>query len=195
MSYCDPSMPVTPVPNVDQNRTTVNAKYAWFTLAVAFCALQITTLHAQSIQQLGLNYFVAGIPSAEFEYFAATDVAGRQRQANWCWAATVQMVLNYHGLFVSQEQIVHRIYGDLVDRPAGPNEILEALSGWAPDARGRFSSIYATPYIVRGSDIVRDLASRWPIVVGLRGEPIGHAYVLTAVQTAPRTAPCANTSP
>lgn len=150
-------------------------------LAFALCALLVPEFHAQSIERLGPNHFVAGIPSPEFEYFAAPRVQGRQRQANWCWAATVQMVLNYHGLYVSQEQIVHRIYGDLVDRPARPNQILQALTGWAPDVRGRFSSIYATPYVIRGSDIVRDLAARWPIIVGLHGDPIGHAYVLTGV--------------
>lgn len=146
------------------------------------CVLvSLNSTNAQSIKQLGPNYFVAGIPSAEFDYFVAADVNGRQRQANWCWAATIQMVLNYHGLYVSQEQVVERIYGTLVDRPAQPSEILQALSGWAPDVRGRFSAIYATNYIFHGSQIVEDLAFKWPIIVGLRGNPIGHAYVLTGV--------------
>ena len=159
---------------------TIN--HACVMVAFAFCVLLSTTLQAQSGQQLGPNYFVAGIPSSEFEYFAAPQVAGRQRQANWCWAATVQMVLNYHGLYVSQEQVVHRIFGGLVDWPGQPQDILRALSGWAPDASGRYSSIHATPYVLRSSDIVRDLASKWPIIVGLQqpGQEVGHAYVLTA---------------
>ena len=136
---------------------------------------------AQSIQQLRPNYFVAGIPSAQFEYFSSPRQSGRQRQANWCWAATVQMVLNYHGLYVTQEQVVQRIYGALLDRPAQPAQIMQALSGWAPDARGRRSTIHASNYIFRGSEIVNDLGYGWPIIVGLRGNPIGHAYVLTGV--------------
>lgn len=134
------------------------------------------------VQQIGPNLFVAGVPSAEFEFFAAPQQRGRQRQANWCWAATTQMVLNYHGLFVSQEQIVARIFGRLVDAPGQPHQILAALSGWAPDNRGRFSQIHASTYILQGSDIVNDLARKWPLIVGLR-QPgqVGHAYVLTAV--------------
>ena len=72
------------------------------------------------MQQLGPNYFSAGIFSGEFEFFAAPQQQGRQRQQNWCWAATTQMVLNYHGLYVTQEQVVARIFGKLVDSPAEP---------------------------------------------------------------------------
>jgi hypothetical protein len=91
------------------------------------------------------------------------------------------MTLNYHGLYVTQEQVVQRIFRAQVDRPGNSSMILAALSGWAPDTRGRFSTIHASPYIMRGSTIVKDLANRWPLIVGLRGQPIGHAYVLTAV--------------
>lgn len=135
-----------------------------------------------NLRQIRKNYFVAGVPSNEFEFFAAPQLQGRQRQKNWCWAATTQMVLNYHGLYVTQEQIVERIFGALIDAPGQPNQILEALSGWAPDVRGRFSEIFASPYIFQGSDIVNDLAYRWPLIVGLRQpSQVGHAYVLTAV--------------
>lgn len=121
---------------------------------------------------------MAGIPSHEFSYSAA-----RQRSQNWCWAATIQMVLNYHGLYVSQEQVVARIFGGrLPDAPGSPTQIMQALSGWAPDARGRYSGITATTFIPDPATIVRDLQRRWPLIVGLRGETIGHAYVLTAVQ-------------
>jgi hypothetical protein len=134
------------------------------------------------VQKIGPNLYVAGVPSEQFEYYAAPSQAGRQRQTNWCWAATVQMVLNYHGLYVKQEEIVQRIYGVLIDRPASPAQILAALSGWAPDARGRYSSIQASPYTISASQIVRDLSNRWPLIVGLKtSKGGGHAVVLTAV--------------
>jgi len=38
-----------------------------------------------SIQALGPGIWVAGIPSNEFEYFAAPQTDGHQRQSNWCW--------------------------------------------------------------------------------------------------------------
>lgn len=147
------------------------------------CTLSFCSASTAEMQQIQPNLFVAGIPSGQFEYFASPNISGRQRQANWCWAASVQMVLNYHGLYVSQEQVVQRIYGQQIDRPAGPQEILAALSGWAPDNRGRSSSIHANPYTYSGSQIVRDLANRWPLIVGLRNPRggIGHAVVVTAV--------------
>ncbi len=102
---------------------------------------------------------------------------------NWCWAACIQMVLNYHGLYVTQEQIVTRVYGAAVDRPATPAEIIAALSGWAPDTRGRWSEIIADPYNIEPETVIDDLTRRWPLIVGLAGpnpQIPGHAYVLTA---------------
>jgi hypothetical protein len=132
---------------------------------------------------MGNNYYIAGVPSDQFEYFTAAQQGGRQRQSNWCWAACIQMVLNYHGLYITQEQIVQRVFGMQVNSPGQPQQILAALSGWAPDYRGRYSSIYASPYIMQGSEIVRDLAYRWPLIVGLKNPQggIGHAFVLTGV--------------
>ena len=151
-------------------------------LLVVVVATVLPQPAAAEIQQIGPNLFVAGVPSDQFEFFAAASSAGRQRQSNWCWAASIQMVLNYHGLFVAQEQIVQRIYGAQVDYPAQPGQILAALSGWAPDTRGRYSAIYASPYTYSGGQLVQDLAYRWPIIVGLQNPGGGgHAVVLTAV--------------
>ncbi len=155
------------------------------TLLFGFLLLAASThtTSAQSIQQLGQNYFVAGVPSGEFEYFAAPNMNGRQRQSNWCWAACTQMVLNYHGLYVSQEQVVARIYGGLVDQPAGEYEIREALSGWAPNVRGGSSYIYCESGLNSINEITQNLAYKWPLIVGLQNPNggVGHAYVLTAI--------------
>ncbi len=136
-----------------------------------------------SIQQIAPGVWVAGIPSAEFEYFAAPRTAGHQRQSNWCWAATVQMVLNYRGVPVTQEQVVQRIFNGAVPNVAGqPDQILTALRGWAFTRNGQRVMLSSSPVAFDGSEIVRDLAERWPIVVGVRmSSDSGHAYVLTAV--------------
>ena len=131
------------------------------------------------------GFFVAGVPTNEFVDFAAPETAGRQKMENWCWAACVQMVLNYHGLYVKQQDVVSRIFGDTVDRPANGEQILSALSGWAPDARGRRSAIQARVHNQPQdhASIIRDLDKKWPLIVGLagaRGAATGHAYVLTA---------------
>jgi hypothetical protein len=147
------------------------------------CVLVFSASSTADVRKLGQNYFVAGVQSNEFDFFASPRQQGKQRQANWCWAASIQMVLNYHGLHVVQEQVVQRIYGRLVDQPATSPQILNALTGWAPDNRGRGSSIHANPYTPSGGEIVKALANKWPLIVGLRNPDggIGHAVVLTAV--------------
>ncbi|MCA9776431.1 MAG: C39 family peptidase [Candidatus Eremiobacteraeota bacterium] len=129
------------------------------------------------------GYFVAGVKSEEFVHFAAPESAGKQRMENWCWAACIQMVLNYHGLYVDQQDIVTRIYGAAIDRPANGDQIMAALTGWAPDTRGRRSQIYADNYNLDAATIINDLDKKWPLIVGLRGArgaATGHAYVMTA---------------
>lgn len=142
-----------------------------------------TLISAQSYQQLAPNYFVAGIPTTELEYRAAPQKEGRQRQMNWCWAACIQMTLNYHGLSVTQEQLVKKIYGGLYDAPAGPVEIMNALNGWAPNSQGGYSIIKAQYGVYSVDDIINHVAYKQPIIVGLEqpNNDVGHAYVLTAV--------------
>jgi Papain-like cysteine protease AvrRpt2 len=144
----------------------------------AIPAIARTQAPLPDIRELAPNVYVAGIPTNEFKF-----VAARQHAGNWCWAAAIQMVLNYDGLAVSQEQIVARVFGGSIpDAPAEPEDILDALSGWAPQFNGRPAEILATPYIYQPNDIVGDLANHWPILVGLRNpEGRGHVFVLTAV--------------
>ncbi|MEM6763347.1 MAG: papain-like cysteine protease family protein [Bacteroidota bacterium] len=126
--------------------------------------------------------FGAGIPTEEFEFLAAPSQSGRQRQENWCWAACIQMVLTYHGLKVSQEEVVRRIYGSLVDRPGNPDQVLSALSGSAVNTRGGYSRIYADYGMISDVEIINNLAAKMPIMVGLQNpdQESAHAYVLTA---------------
>jgi len=152
------------------------------TILTIAVALFFFNVGRADIIQVSPGYFAAGVQAAEFEFSAAPEVAGRQRQSNWCWAACVQMVLNFHGLRVAQEQVVERIFGQDVNVAGQPQQILAALSGWAPDVRGRYSAIYASTYVNQGSQIVRDLGSKWPLIIGLRNaDGSGHALVLTAV--------------
>lgn len=153
----------------------------WFLLAIALLTLAPTPSLRSDVAQLGQNLYVAGVPTEHFEHFAAPQGQGRQRSANWCWAACIQMVLNYHGLKVTQEQIVSKIYGGLVDAPADGAKIVAALNGWVPDAAGHAAYVQAIPYIVSAAEVIRDLTYRWPLIVGLQQQPIAHAYVVTAV--------------
>ncbi len=157
-----------------------------FLTALLLCVgASFSSAQQPSCQQLEQNYFTCGVPTSEFEYMRANSVnQGTQVQSNWCWAACVQMVLNYHGLEVSQRDVVTRIYGSPeVNEPAGEQQILAALSGWAPDNRGRYSGINAYGGYTTIEETINGLSGKWPLIVGMTNPNggVGHAYVLTAI--------------
>lgn len=138
---------------------------------------------SQSIVQLRSNTFWAGIPDAEFEQIQAISVnGGKQVQSNWCWAACIQMVLNYHGLQIDQYQIIKKVFGPgLPNQPADEEQIKRALTGWAPHATGYFSSVHAESGKISVYQTIQALAYKWPLIVGIQGAQGGHALVLTGV--------------
>ena len=126
-----------------------------------------------------------GIPPARMDYFAAG-----QRQSQWCWAASIQMVLNYYGVAISQEQIVARTYGmDPFGRPpnrAGSLQLITAnLNNWNIDNQGRLYTVTAslrmeapTPTI-----LIQELSQQKPIIVVYSSGPnSSHAVVVTAAR-------------
>ena len=142
--------------------------------------VNVSSIVSQStIQQLSHNYYSAGVNTQTFNYFSSF---GKQRADNWCWAACVQMVLNYHGLYITQEQIVAKCFGNLYNKPGGPREMFIALNGWAYNNRGGMSKVYTNSYPTNAIEIQQLLANNWPLIVGLNyGTTVGHAYVLTAI--------------
>jgi len=133
-----------------------------------------------NVQQIGPNYFVAGVNTEQFNYVAANS---RQRANNWCWAACIQMVLNYHGLYITQEDIVRQCYGGLYDAPGGYEEFAVGLNRWAYNNRGSISKVsFSAHTYATSNEIVNFLSGDWPLIVGINtGGDIGHAYVLTAI--------------
>lgn len=149
-----------------------------------FLHLSIVSV-GQSCVQHDQNYYTCGIPTEEFEFMRASSVnAGSQVQSNWCWAACIQMLLNYHGLYVNQADVVTKIYGSpYVNLPANEYQILQALNGWIPDSKGKYSVVYAYGGYTTVEETVNALSGKWPLIVGLM-DPMtgsGHAYVLTAI--------------
>lgn len=122
------------------------------------------------------------------EYFASD-----QRNSQWCWAASIQMVFNYYGVDIQQEQIVARTYG--VD-PYGrlPNwggnfqNITQNLNNWSVDNRGRPYVVTAmlgqgapTPAILLG-----ELSQGRPLIIAYATGPgSGHAVVVTGASYTP----------
>ncbi len=123
-----------------------------------------------------------GIQPDTFRYFASP-----QHNSNWCWAASLQMIFNYYGIDITQEQIVARSYGLNSNGPlpncTGNWEVITAnLNNWSVDNDGR-------QYIVRAvfnpgppdpNYLIEQLSLKRPILIGYQSGPnSGHAVVIT----------------
>jgi len=146
-----------------------------FTLTLAMLIAQITI--AQKLGAVKEKYVYVGISENEFSSIASF---GKQHSMNWCWAACIQMILNYNAIPVLQEQIVKRTLGKLVDKPADPSIMFRALNGWEVDVYGNKVLVSSNFYSTDTKEITTFLATKKPLIVGLRqqGTNIGHAYVL-----------------
>lgn len=149
--------------------------------AIILCLI-FTPLQAHSQNRKGQILFSRddGLYWAAIETSYFKTYVARQRNQNWCWAACTQMVLNYQGVNVSQEQIVERVFGAQVDRPGTALNIVEGASGWYVD--GRTIGAKADHSFIP-QKMINDLVNKYPLVVGLRirGQNVGHAYVLTGI--------------
>jgi len=149
--------------------------------------LLIFTFHVfgQAITNLGNNKYLLAVNSQYFDYAEATNI-GNQHDNMWCWAACCQMILNFHGLKVTQEQIVYRCFGSLENAPGGEDQMFVALSGTAPNIWGTYSGI-STDNITMGDNIgeviFNQLKANRPLAVGLtnQGSNIGHENVITGI--------------
>ncbi len=133
--------------------------------------------------------YLAGVPPQTFWLNSMPDVDGRQRKTLWCWAAVMQMVTNFHGVELEQEDIVMRAFGDLRNRPATRAEISAVMHGWELVDR------HGQPWLfqvdsgeqIDAARFVHDLKFNHPLLVGLRttfagsGETSGHAFVMSEI--------------
>ncbi len=123
-----------------------------------------------------------GIPDKEFDYDAAA-----QENVQWCWAASIQMILNYYGLKVNQEQVVERSYprdedGKLPDWPATYQLITDNLNLWEIPYQGVMHHVRAemgegapTP-----SALIKELSNGRPVILAFETERHStHAIVVT----------------
>ena len=115
---------------------------------------------------------------------AVDKIASTQEESMWCWAASIQTVLRYYGVTISQEQIVARIYGSALNEPATDAAISASLNGWAFDSHGRRVVIRSRIATGRPSlnVLMNEVARGRPILVTVNpaSSSIAHAVVLTA---------------
>jgi len=115
-------------------------------------------------------------------------VAAGQEQDEWCWAASASMILRWYGLPITQEMVVERTKGVLIDQPGSDQDISNALSGWAWSSNGQARVIKSwtkagppLPQI-----LIEELSQQHPILLTfISGPNSGHAVVITAASFFP----------
>lgn len=118
-----------------------------------------------------------GIPRDVFDFVAAA-----QEQNMWCWAASIQMLLNYYGIPIHQREIVSRVFGSPLNQPGTDADINASLNGWGVNAKGRCfvvrsSIVNSVPH---PSALYRELSSGRPLLLTFNpGSSVGHAVVVT----------------
>jgi hypothetical protein len=111
-----------------------------------------------------------------------------QNNSFWCWAASIEMVLNYYGLSVPQDSIVKEVYGldensELPDYGATTEIINRELNSFNVDTNGVYYSISAK--IGKGAPspavLIRELSKKKPVIIGYETGEGGHTVIITEV--------------
>lgn len=154
-------------------------RYILICILIALCQqISAQVYRGGTIYQIqGSGLYWAAVKTDYFREFVA-----QQRQDNWCWAACAQMVLNYQGVDVTQEDVVRRVFGAEYNRPGTADDIAKGTNGWH-FKNHRIKSYTEQVNYSTATSLIIDLRDKYPLVVGLRmpGQDIGHAYVLTGI--------------
>lgn len=150
-------------------------------LLLSLASLMLT--HAQTFrggeifQIKNSDIYWAAVKTEYFREFVA-----RQEEDCWCWAACVQMVLNYQGVKINQEDIVRRAKGRRINTGGTVYDIQKATNGLKAGSHTIVARI-DNPSTVTPQTFINDLIDKYPLIIGLDmpGQTMGHAYVLTGI--------------
>jgi hypothetical protein len=152
-----------------------------FALALVVCFTSSVVANAQFPQYVG-------IAKEKFDY----DYS-EQQNSQWCWAASIQMILKYYGVEVSQDEIVQRSYGsdplgNLPNWPGSWQTITANLNNWGVDDNG--SQYVVSAQMGAGPPhpgvLLQELSQEHPVLLAYMSTPnSGHAVVGTAASYTP----------
>ena len=117
-----------------------------------------------------LEQCTAGIQSINFQQ-------AYQQQSEWCWAASISMLFEFHGHQVSQQRIVQETWGTIANIPGQPAQILSDLNRTWTDDKGVTFRAQGDMRSVNIYTAVDDLKNDDPLIIGA----LGHATVMTAI--------------
>lgn len=103
----------------------------------------------------------------------------------WCWAATIQMALNYYGFNITQNEIVTRTFGASVPSTGNWIQMTNNLNYLGNTANGERVLVSATVYAGSPSSeaIINHLKQNKPIIMAFHNNATftGHAILITGV--------------
>lgn len=152
--------------------------YICYILMLVSLAMNAQTFRCGEIFRIGKSdVYWAAVKTSYFKEYVA-----RQEEDCWCWAACVQMVLNYQGVDVDQEDLVRRAKGYRVNEGGTAYDIQRAADGWHTNGHTIVAKV-DNAYYATAQTFICDLIDKYPLIIGLDmpGQICGHAYVLTGI--------------
>lgn len=133
----------------------------------------------------GVERCVSGLPAA-----AVSAIFQPQQASNWCWAASITMLLRSHGVVVPQEQVVRTVFGRLENERASASAMVDLLDRTWSDAAGNQGVASTQPLPpwrrdlgLAAPEVLDDLARDKPLLLGVQQ----HAMLLVQVTYERRT--------
>jgi hypothetical protein len=127
----------------------------------------------------GVERCVVGLPAA-----ALDQMHQRQEASNWCWAASVSMLLRRYGVDVPQRDVVREHLGKLENVPIAVDAMSRLVDRRWQDARGRSVVASVTPMPswrmrlgVAAPEVLAELEQERPVLLAAEK----HAVLLVQV--------------
>lgn len=136
-----------------------------------------------------LSAFSGGATAEPIGIAGFSNVAKKQLTPVWCWAAVLQMLLNYRGIQWTQTDIVNAIKGNVSIATASDLEISLFLNSWGFNYNGRpwqsrasFSVGSPSPELT-----VKEFRAKRPIILKFRISPqLDHVVIAYVANVVPK---------
>lgn len=120
-----------------------------------------------------LLFFCLIFVISSFSYAGGYDInitPKKQEMKNWCWAASVQCVADYYDINVSQSAVSKAVFGQVTDRGANTDAVLNVLHRLGLNAERVF--------VPSNQEIEAQLKAGRPIIAALNFHNGGGHYVV-----------------
>jgi len=145
---------------------------------IATCGAHAATRCAPT-ERAGMERCITGVAPS-----AVREIQEQQKASNWCWAASISMLLASGGVRVPQEEVVREHFGTVVNERVTGKEFHALLNRSWHTPSGEIVETAARPVApwwgqlgLMAPDVLADLEQGRPLVLGLHE----HAVLLVEV--------------